>query len=138
MYVLVIWRFGRFSSKIHTNKGGKEKSHLDYASSFTTTQSLTPWKSASSCCSLPTIVVSSNYMFDLVHDQMMLKQSIIFVIKKSMISYITIYNMTLITQLKRNRKGGQWRRMGGDVRWQCHFNENINIMIAQVEKVENV
>jgi len=24
--------------------------------------------------------------------------------------------------------------MGGDVRWQCHFNENINIMITQVEK----
>jgi hypothetical protein len=55
-----------------------------------------------------------------------------------MISYTTIHNMTLITQLKQNRKGGHWRRMGGDVSWQCHFNENINILITQVEKVENV
>jgi hypothetical protein len=131
MYLLVIWTFERFSGKIHANQGRKNKSHLDYASSYLVPiQRPRVWHHEKVdlhvvlCQRLLLQAIISMILFMI---KWLFKQSIIFVIKKNtMISYTTIHNVTLITQLKQNRKGGQWRRMGGDVRWQCHFfSENI-------------
>jgi hypothetical protein len=73
MYLHVIERYGRSPSKIHAKHWRKTREfklilQSSYVHAFATSWILTPLKSRSNC-SLLTIVVSNNYVHNLVYAQ---------------------------------------------------------------------